>query len=167
MKNVCIAFEIFEGEVKDIQIGYQKVDCHVILNIKMGEIFNFKTRMVASGHTTEVPATLTYSLVVSRESVRIALTIDALNGFKLLAYDIQNTFLTTKCIDKFYTRARPEFGSNHGKLMLITLSIYGLRASGATLRLFLVEALYDLVYVPTMADPNVGIRLAVKPCGFH
>ena len=30
MKNVRIAFEIFEGEVKDIPIGYQKVDCHMI-----------------------------------------------------------------------------------------------------------------------------------------
>ena len=37
MKNVRIAFKIFEGEVKDIPIGYQKVDCHMIFDIKMGE----------------------------------------------------------------------------------------------------------------------------------
>ena len=167
MKNVRIAFEVFEGEVKDIPIGYQKVDCHMIFDIKMGESFRRKARMVAGGHTTEVPATLTYSSVVSRDSVRIALTIAALNGLKVLACDIQNAFLTAKCREKCYTRAGPEFGSDHGKLMLITRALYGLRASGATFRSFLGEALYDLGYVPTKADPDVWIRLAVKPCGFR
>ena len=50
--------------------------------------------------------------------------------------------------------------------MLITRALYGLRASGATFQSFLGEALYDLGYVPTNADPDVWIRLAVKPCGF-
>ena len=68
--------------------------------------------------------------------------------------------------EKSYTRAGPEFGSDQGKLMLITRALYGLRASGATFRSFLGEALYDLGYVPTKADPDVWIRLAVKPCGF-
>ena len=69
MKNVKIAFEVFEGKVKEIPIGYQKVDCHMIFYINMGESFRRKARMVAGGHTTEVPATLTYSPVVSRDSV--------------------------------------------------------------------------------------------------
>ena len=107
MKNVRIAFEIFEGEVKEIPIGYQKVDCHMIFDIKMGESFRRKAHMVAGGHTTEVPATLTYSLVVSGDSVRIALTIAALNGLKVLACNIQNAFLTAKCREKCYTRAGP------------------------------------------------------------
>ena len=87
--------------------------------------------MVAGGHTTEVPATLTYSTVVSRDSFRIALTIAALNGLKVLACDIQNAFLTAKCREKCYTRAGTEFGSDQGKLMLITRALYGLRVSGA------------------------------------
>ena len=167
MNNVRIAFEIFEGEVKDIPIGYQKVDCHMIFDIKMGESFRRKAHMVAGGHTTEVPETLTYSSVVSRDSVRIALTIAALNGLKVLACDIQNAFLTSKCREKCYTRAGPEFGSDQGKLMMITRALYGLWASGASFRSFLGEALYDLGYVPTKADPDVWIRLAVKPCGFY
>ena len=77
-KNVRIAFEVFEGEVKDIPIGYQKVDCHMIFDIKMGESFRRKSRMVSGGHTTEVTATLTYLSVVSRDSIQIALTIAAL-----------------------------------------------------------------------------------------
>ena len=142
MKNVRIAFEIFEGEVNEILIGYQKVDCHMIFDIKMGEIFRCKALMVAGGHTTEFPATLTYSPVVSRDSVRISLTIAALNGLKFLTCNIQNAFLTAKCREKCHTRAGPEFGSDQGKLMLITRALYGLRTSGATFRSFLGEALY-------------------------
>ena len=59
--------------------GYQEIRCHMIFDIKMGENFRRKARMVADGHQTETPAALTYSSVVSRDSVQIALTIAALN----------------------------------------------------------------------------------------
>ena len=88
MKNVCIAFEEFEGNKEDIPPGYQFVNCHMIFDIKMGEGFRQKACMVAGGHMTEAPASLTYSYVVSRDSVRIASTIAALNGLKVLACDI-------------------------------------------------------------------------------
>ena len=107
MKNVRIVFEIFEGEVKDIPIGYQKVHCHMIFGIKMGESFRRKACMVAGGHTTEVPEKITYLSVVSRDSVRIALTIAALNGLKVLACNIQNAFLAAKCREKCYRASGP------------------------------------------------------------
>ena len=53
------------------------------------------------GHTTDVPDVLTYSSVVSRDSIRIALTIAALNNLKVLACDIQNAFLSAKCREKY------------------------------------------------------------------
>ena len=96
-KNVRIAFEEFEGDKEDIPPGYQLINCHMIFGIKMGKGFRRKARMVAGGHMTEAPASLTYSSVVFRDSVRIALTIDALNVLKVLACDIQNAFLTDKC----------------------------------------------------------------------
>ena len=105
MKNVRVAFDVFEGKEEAIPLGYQKVNCHIIFNVKMGENFRRKARMVAGGHTTEAPATLTYSSVVSRDSVRIALTIAALNDLKVLSCDIQNAYLTAKCQEKIYTRA--------------------------------------------------------------
>ena len=72
------------------------MNCHMIFDIKMGEGFRRKDRMVAGGHMKEAPELLTYSYVVSRDSVRIALTIAALNGLKMLACDIQNAFLNAK-----------------------------------------------------------------------
>ena len=53
--------------------------CHIIFDVKFGENFQRKARLVAGGHITDTPNTLTYSSVVPRDSVRIALTIAALN----------------------------------------------------------------------------------------
>ena len=40
--------------------------------------FRQKARLVAGGHMTEAPAAITYGSVVSRETVKIALTLAAL-----------------------------------------------------------------------------------------
>ena len=73
MRNVRPAFEVFEGTKDQFPVGYQFMKCHIIFNIKFRENFHHKARLVAGGHTTETPATLTYSSVVSRDAVRIAL----------------------------------------------------------------------------------------------
>ena len=82
--------------------------------------------MVADGHCTETPAALTYSLVVSRDAVKIASTIAALNDLKVLVCNIQNAYLTENCREKVWMRAGPEFGSDAGKKMLIVQTLYGL-----------------------------------------
>ena len=116
---------------------------------------------------TEAPASLTYSSVVSRDSVRIELTIAALNVLKVLACDIQNDLLTAKCRDKCYTLAGPEFGSDRGKLMLITRALYGLKTSSASFGSYLAETLYELGYTTTKSDPEVWLQKAVKADGFQ
>ena len=116
---------------------------------------------------TKAPVSLTYSYVVYRDSVRIALTIAALNFLKVLACDIQNSFLTAKCSDKCYTQAGPEFGSDLGKLILITRDLYRLKTSSASFRYCLGDTLYELVYTPTKADPDVWLRKSVKADGFQ
>ena len=60
----------------------------MIFDTKMGENLRGKARMVAGGYTTETPAAFTYASVVSRDSVRIALTIAALKNLKFLACNI-------------------------------------------------------------------------------
>ena len=70
------------------------IKCHMIFDVKIGENFHRKARLVAGGHTTDAPATLTYLSVVSRDSVRIALTIAVLNRLEVMACNIQNAYLT-------------------------------------------------------------------------
>ena len=42
-----------------------------------------------------------------------------------------------------------------------------MKSSGAAFRALLAETLYDLIYRPTKADPDVWLRPAVKPDGFE
>jgi hypothetical protein len=81
MKEVCTAFNILP-DGHSAPIGYQKIPCHMIFDVKM-EDFRQKSRLVAGGHRTKAPATITYASVVSRETVRLALTIASLNDLKL------------------------------------------------------------------------------------
>ena len=122
--------------------------------------------MVAGGHTTTTPSSITYSSVVSRDSVRIALTIAALNGLKVRACDIQNAYLTAPCRERIWTVAGPEFGSDAGKNMLIVRALYGLKSSGASYRSFFADMLHEIGFQPSMADPDVWMRPAIKDNGF-
>ena len=166
MKNIRPAFEAFEGGLEQLPSGFQKIKCHMIFDVKIGENFCRKACLVAGGHTTDAPATLTYSSVVSHDSVRIALTIAALNELEVMAYDIQNAYLTANCHKKIWTRAGPKFGSESGTIMLIRKARYGLKSSGAPFHAHLAETLYDIGFVPTRADPDVWRRPAVKEDGF-
>ena len=167
MRNVRPAFKAWEKPVSEIPVGYQEVRCHLIFDVKMGENFRRKARFVAGGHTTEVPSTLMYASVVSRDSVRIALTIAALNGLKVMAWDIQNAYLTADCRERIWTRAGPEFGSEAGSIFIVKKALYGLKSAGAAFRALLAETLYDMGYVSTKADPDVWLRPAVKADGFE
>ena len=56
-----------------------------------------KARYVAGGHTTDTPSSITYYSVVSRDSIRIAFTLAALNNVEIRTADIGDAYLNTKC----------------------------------------------------------------------
>ena len=64
--------------------GYQEITTHFIFDIKLGENFRQKARLVADGHKTKTPKSVTYSSVVARDSVRICLLLAALNDINIL-----------------------------------------------------------------------------------
>jgi hypothetical protein len=69
MSAVMVAFEVQLEETTHIP-GYKQIPGHVVWGVKMD--FTRKARYVAGGHRTDPPKSLTYSSVVSRESVWIA-----------------------------------------------------------------------------------------------
>jgi hypothetical protein len=80
MKNVCIAFQFLDAD-ETVPVSFKWIKCHLIFNVKMD--FMRKARFVAGGHMTDPPSSITSS-VVSRDSMRIALTLVALNDLKLM-----------------------------------------------------------------------------------
>jgi hypothetical protein len=162
MRNVRPRVERYDGDVKDL-VGYQEVKLHFIFDIKIGENFRRKARLVAGGHKTDTPASLTYSSVVSRDSVRILLTIAALNDLDVLACDIQNAYLTAPCREKIWFKAGPEFGEEQGCIFIVRGALYGLKSSGAAFRTFLANHLHKLGFRSSLADPDVWMRPGRKP----
>ena len=77
----------------------------MIFDIKLGENFQRKSIMVAGGHTTKTPSPFTYSYVVLQDLVIIMLMVVALNSLDLHAADIENSYLTSTCREKTWTRA--------------------------------------------------------------
>jgi len=151
MKNNRIAFEVHERDVSKL-IGFKEITGHVIFDIKLGENFRRKARFCADGHKTDAPTSVTYSTVVSRDSVRIILLIAALNELDILSGDIQNAYLTAPNREKVWIRARdeckyvPGMQDLVGKVSIITRALYGLKSAGTSFRAFLADKLDSMSF---------------------
>ena len=161
MKNVKVAFKTLENDEK-VPVGYQEIKCHMIFDIKM-ENFRRKARLVAGGHMTEVPMAATYSSVVSRDSVRIAFTMAALNDLEICMGDIENAYLTAPVKEKIWCVLGKEFGSDAGKTALIVRALYGLKSAGAAFRAHLADCMRHMGWQPCLADPDVWLRAETRP----
>jgi Reverse transcriptase (RNA-dependent DNA polymerase) len=130
MKNAMIAFIPWTGEKPPV--GHKQIQCHFIFYLKLGENFRHKARYVAQGNRMEDPDVITFSLVVlSHNSVRIALLLAALNGLELKACDIKNAYLTAPNKEKVYIVAGPEFDPELcGQMMIVQRALYRLKSAG-------------------------------------
>ena len=109
MTNSRIAFQILEVDEQP-PVGYTEITCPLIFDVKMD--LTRKARYVAGGHLTDPPSSLTYASIVSRETIRIAFLIAALNDPKILTGDIQNAYLNAYTKEKIYFRAGNEWKYN-------------------------------------------------------
>ncbi len=145
MKDVRAAFKILP-DGQSASIGYQKIPCHMIFDVKM-EDFRRKARLVAGGHKTEAPATITYASVVSRETVCIALLMAALNDLEVKVGDVLNAYVTALITKKVWTVLGPEFGSDTRKTAIIVRALYRLKNAGAAFRAHLASFMCQMGYV--------------------
>ncbi|KAI2508430.1 Reverse transcriptase (RNA-dependent DNA polymerase) [Fragilaria crotonensis] len=156
MKNVMPAFEFIDGD--KVPKFYKKIDCHMIFDVKMD--LTRKARLVAGGHQTDPPKESTYSSVVSRNSIRIAFTLAALNDLDVLSANVQGAYLNAPSKEKVYTIA--------GWTKLADQSLL----SGHFMVLSQVEPDGETTWHPRYTneacckgDPDVWMRPKVKPNG--
>ena len=116
---------------------------------------------------TEAPATLTYASVVSRESVRIALTLAALNDLEVKTVDIENAYLNAPVSEKIWIVLGPEFGSDDGKRVIIVRALYGLKSAGASFRNYLADCMRHLGWTPCEADQDIWMKAETRPSDGH
>ena len=105
---------------------------------------------------------MNYSSVVSRETVRIALTISALNDFQVKCGDVLNTYITALVMYLIWTTLGPEFDDDHGKTEIFLRALYGLNSSGAAFCKHLGECMSGIGYKPCLADPDIWLNPEVR-----
>ncbi len=129
MREVRIAFNILP-DVGSAPIGYQKIPCHMIFDLKM-EDFRQKARLMAGGHLTKAPATITYASVVSHETVHLVLTFASLNDLKVKVGNVLNACITAPVKKKVWTILGPEFGLDSGKSAVIVHAFHRFKSAGS------------------------------------
>lgn len=171
MSKVKIAWKTHEGHTPE-QVrkglatelsGYQEIGCHLVFDVKMD--FTRKARFVAGGHTTEAPSTITYSSVVSRDSIRLAFLIAALNGVDMMMCDMEGAYLNASCSERIWFKGGLECGEDSGKVLIVVRALYGLKSAGRSWRLALAEVIDGMGFQSTRADPDVWIRPMTRPDG--
>ena len=164
MANVMTAFDEIDDPSK-LGKEFNEITGHLIFDVKLGENFRRKARWVADGHKTSAPSAVTYSTVVSRDSVRIIFLVAALNDLDVQGADIQNAYLIAPNKEKLWMKAGPEFGDHAGKYFVVARALYGLKSAGASFRSFLAKKLDEMNFKSCIADPDVWRRPAVKGDG--
>jgi hypothetical protein len=165
MTSNAAAFRFLEPD-EVVPIGSTWIPCHMIFDIKVD--LTRKARFMAGGHWTDPPSQVTYSTVVSRDSVRIAFLIAAMNDIEILSADIGNAYLNAPTKEKVHITTGPEFSPNHiGQTVIIVRALYGLKSSCATWHAVIAEAIHSMGFQASLADPDIWYRAATKDDGLE
>ena len=74
---------------------------------------------------------------MSRDFIRIYISITAFNDLYALAADVENAYLSALCLERVWIHAGPQLGDHEGKVPIVRHALYGLHSSGAAFREFL------------------------------
>jgi len=164
MTNVKIAFKFLDKGAPP-PVGHKGIRCHIIFDVKMD--LTRKARFVAGGHMTDPPSSMTYASVVSRESVRIAFLLAALNDCEILAGDIGNAYLNAFTSEKIYYRAGLEWGAHmKGTVCVIVRALYGLKSSANAWRTHFCTMLQKKMgFTYSYADNDFWMKVETRPNG--
>ena len=160
MTNAKVAFK-FLGHGIPPPVGFTGIRCLIIFNVKMD--LTRKARFVADDHMTAPPSSMTYASVVSRESVRIAFLLAALNGCEILAGDIGNAYTS----EKIYYRTGQEWGTAlEGTVCVIVRALYGLKSSANVWRTHFYNTLNkEIGFQYSYADNDFWMKKDACPDG--
>jgi hypothetical protein len=103
IKNNAVAFKFLE-EGEQVPVGSAWIPFHMIFDVKCD--LTRKARYVAGGKWTQPTSSIAYSSVVTRESIRIAFLIAALNDLEILSADIGNAYLQAPAREQVRIRIR-------------------------------------------------------------
>ena len=141
------------------------IGCKWVYRVKRdasGEISHYKARLVAQGFAQKpgIDFTETFAPVAKTDSIRLLLAFAAANNFEIHQVDVKSAFLNGKLQETIYMR-QPKGFTAKGKedwVWQLCQTLYGLRQSGRVWYQKLHDALLELGFKPSAADPCVFIR---------
>ena len=109
---------------------------------------------------------MTYSSLVSRDSIGIAFLVVVLHDLEVLLADVQDAYLNAPTKEKVCTTAGLEFGrENTGHPVLSIRALHGLKSSGVRWKNPLAQTLRDGDFESTDGGPDVWMKPQTKPNG--
>ena len=160
MGTILPAFDLSENDF--IPPQYEQTSGHLVFDVKMD--FTRKARWVKDGHLTKNPDSSNYAGVVSRESVRIALTYAALNDLDVCAGDIKSAYLQAPASEKHYIICGDEFPLEwQGRVAIIRRALYDGKCAGSDYWKHMRTCMLHLGFESCKADQDVWMRKAVHP----
>ena len=154
MKTVMVAFEFLE-DGQPVPVGHRFIRCHMVFDVK--STLQRKARFVADGSRLE-PEVPSYASVVSRESVRLAFLLAALNDLDVWAADCEGAYLNAKPKEPLYTKCGAEFGEHRGKMAVIVRALYGSKTAAAAWRAAISEQIESMGFAMCRGDNDVWMR---------
>jgi hypothetical protein len=165
MSTVMIAFEILPKGSKPPP-GFAKLTGHLVFDCHAGSLLG-KARCVGDGHKLDEPDVCTYASVVSRESVRLAFMLAALNGLDVLAADAEEAYLNAPSREKLYMKLGIEFGEFKGRIAIVRRALYGTKSAAVSWRATISKVVWCstpfsaaiLEYCMTLRECLMGLRM--------
>ena len=166
MENSAIALDIrhHQASVKPAAplVSYKKSGVHMIFDVKLDKCFTWKAQLVADRHKQDAPNSMTYSFVVSCYSVRIMLTLAALNNLDLQTTNVKNAYLNAKPKERVYFYSKTEFVKDEGKLVIVVRYLYGLKGAVSACAAEICQCMHNLGFTPCNPDGYVWMRESVN-----
>jgi hypothetical protein len=158
-----ITFQILTEGSKP-PLGYTELNCHLIFELKARSLLR-KARFVGDDHRLVDPDVCTYASVVSRDSVRLAFMLAALNGLDALAADAEGAYLNAPSREKLYMKCGIEFGEFKGRIAIVWRALYGTKSATASWRATISKVIEGLGFTMCKADNDVWMRKGVNSAG--
>ena len=142
------------------------IGCKWVYSVKRtttGEISRYKARLVAQGFAQKpsIDFTETFAPVAKTDSIRLLLAFATANDFKIHQVNVKSAFFNGKLKETIFMH-QPKGFIAKGKedwVWQLNQTLYGLRQSGRVWYQKLRDALLELKFEPSAADPCVFIRL--------
>ena len=135
---------------------------YVVKTDEQGMITRYKARLVAKGYTQVVGVDYqeTYASVVKMSTIRVALSLAAINNLEMVQADAVSAFLNSKLVEPIYVEQPQGYGdlSKQHLVFMLNKALYGLKQSAYEWKKTLDEALHDIGFVMTTGDDCLYIR---------